>query len=147
MDGWPQMSDAVVGYYFDKKLAYYYIRRAQAPFAIVCDELSDNHIRLYACNDTLTAKRGTFRVYDAETGVTLADGEFNAEENTSTQICAIPLFYSDKKLIMIEWKLDKEYPVEHVAACGRNHYLCGFPPFDLDTYMRLVKEHKLDGIG
>ena len=147
MDGWPQMSDAVVGYYFDKKLAYYYIRRAQAPFAIVCDELSDNHIRLYACNDTLTAKRGTFRVYDAETGVTLADGEFNAEENTSTQICAIPLFYSDKKLIMIEWKLDKEYPVEHVAACGRNHYLCGFPTFDLDTYMRLVKEYKLDGIG
>ena len=147
MDGWPQMSDAVVGYYFDKKLAYYYIQRAQAPFSIACDELIDNYVRLYACNDTLTSKSGTFKVYDAKTEEVLFEGSFNAEENTSTQICAIPVFYSDKKILIIEWTLDKEYPIEHVPANGRNHYLCGFPPFDLDTYRELVERHNLDRRG
>lgn len=99
---------------------------------------------MYACNDTLTRKCGTFKAYDAQTGDILAQGTFTAAENTSTQIAAIPLFYSDKKLIIIEWTLDKEYPIEHVSKNGRNHYLCGFPPFDLDTYQKLVKAYVLD---
>ncbi|MGI6459653.1 MAG: glycoside hydrolase family 2 protein [Candidatus Hydrogenedentales bacterium] len=38
LDGWPQFSDAVVDYYFGKKLAYWYIRRVQPP---VCVMLGD----------------------------------------------------------------------------------------------------------
>ena len=39
LDGWPQFSDAVVDYYFGKKLAYHYIRRVQRP---VCVFMSDS---------------------------------------------------------------------------------------------------------
>ena len=38
MDGWPQFSDAIVDYYFNKKLAYYYIRRVQQPVCVMVDE-------------------------------------------------------------------------------------------------------------
>lgn len=34
LDGWPQMSNAVVDYFFTKKLAYEYIKQSQAPFCI-----------------------------------------------------------------------------------------------------------------
>lgn len=33
LDCWPQISDAVVDYYFHRKLAFHYIRRVQQPFA------------------------------------------------------------------------------------------------------------------
>ena len=75
MDGWPQMSDAVVGYYFDKKLAYHYIQRAQAPFAIACDELIDNYIRRYACNDTSSTCPKM-----AETTISAVSPPFNLEK-------------------------------------------------------------------
>lgn len=38
----------------------------------------------------------------------------------------------------------QEYPIELVAQSEKKHYLCGFPPFDLDVYEKLVKEYKLD---
>ena len=38
LDGWPQFSDAVVDYYFGKKLAYHYIRRAQRPVCVFISE-------------------------------------------------------------------------------------------------------------
>ena len=41
LDGWPQISDAVVDYYFTKKLAYHYIRRVQRPICLMMDELVD----------------------------------------------------------------------------------------------------------
>ena len=38
MDGWPQFSDAIVDFYFNKKLAYYYIRRVPEPVGVMVDE-------------------------------------------------------------------------------------------------------------
>ncbi|MEO6829701.1 MAG: hypothetical protein ABI164_07800 [Acidobacteriaceae bacterium] len=38
MAGWPQINVTVVDYYFNKKLAYYYIRRVQQPICIMVDE-------------------------------------------------------------------------------------------------------------
>ena len=38
LDCWPQISDAVVDYYFHKKLAFYYIGRVQQPVCMVCAE-------------------------------------------------------------------------------------------------------------
>ena len=38
LDGWPQVSDAVVDHYFCKKLAYNYIKRSQQPVCLMFDE-------------------------------------------------------------------------------------------------------------
>ena len=38
MDGWPQVSDAIVDWYYTKKLAYHYIKRSQTPVCLMFDE-------------------------------------------------------------------------------------------------------------
>lgn len=129
LDGWPQMSDAVVDYYFNKKAAYAFIKRSQAPFVIAADELDDWSMRIYACNDTLQVKEGTFTVTDAETEEVLLTGNFSAKANTSTLIGRIPLFYSEHKILIFRWNIGEE--------SGMNHYLCGFPPINLEMYRKL----------
>lgn len=135
LDGWPQMSDAVVDYYFDKKLAYHYIKRSQSPFAIIADELAHWKLPIYACNDTLTEKRGHFTVKNAESGELIYGGDFTAAANTSTLIASLPIFYSEQKMLIFEWDIDGDK--------GFNHYLCGYPSFSLEKYTELMKKNKL----
>lgn len=134
LDGWPQMSDAVVDYYYVKKLAYDYIKRSQAPFAIVADELAKWKLRLYACNDTLEVKSGHLRVFDIETDETLADLDFTAAANTSTEVAALSVFYSEKRFLVFEWTVD--------GKTNYNHYLCGYPAFSLAKYREWLRSYQ-----
>ena len=132
LDGWPQMSDAVVDYYFTKKLAYNYIKRAQAPFTMAADEISNWNIRIYACNDTLEEKSGIYRVSDADTGEVLSSGFFHAGKNGTYKAAEFPVFYSEQKMLLIEWEINGEK--------GFNHYLCGYPAFSLQKYKEWVEK-------
>jgi beta-mannosidase len=132
LDGWPQMSDAVVDYYYTKKLAYHYIKISQAPFTIAADEPQSGNLKLYACNDTLEKKSGTYRVTDADTGEILASGDFTAGVNGSFCIAQFPVFYSEQKMLLIEWEANGEK--------GFNHYLCGYPAFSLQKYRSWVEK-------
>lgn len=136
LDGWPQMSDAVVDYFFEKKLAYSYIKRSQEPFALMMDEMKDWNYTLVASNDTLSEKRGAYKVYDIENKDVLTEGEFKVSANSNKELAEIPLLYSDKKFLVMEWTIDgKTY---------HNHYLCGMPGFDLEKYKEWLTEY--DGI-
>ena len=137
LDGWPQMSDAVVDYYFHKKLAYYYIKRSQAPFTILADEIENWHLKFCACNDTLTEKHGFYRILDGETDEILMEGSFLAPVNATTVIARLPVFYSDKRIFIIQWDMD--------GVRGFNHYACGFPPLSLERYKRIMEKYGLSG--
>ena len=53
IDGWPQFSDAIVDYYFGKKLAYHYIRRVQRPVCVIVGEPGPGkYLPVVVCNDT-----------------------------------------------------------------------------------------------
>ena len=132
LDGWPQFSDAVVDYYFSKKLAYNYIKRSQAPFSIIASEISNWNIKIFACNDTLLEKAGHVTVTDAETKEVLLETNFAAGINASTCIGQFPVYYSEHKVLLMQWKTDDEK--------GFNHYLCGYPPFDLAWYKKFIQE-------
>ncbi len=76
IDGWPQISDAVVDWYGTKKLAYEYIKRSQKPFCIMLDEPDENgKMRLLAANDSRNEIHASFSVTDALSGKTLLDGD------------------------------------------------------------------------
>ena len=135
LDGWPQMSDAVVDYYFNKKLAYSYIKRSQAPFAVCADELNNWKLDLYACNDTLETKQGNLTVKDALSDEIICQCEFSAKENASTLITSIPTYYSEQKILVFEWEVNGE--------CGFNHYLCGYPPIPLKMYKEFLKKYNV----
>lgn len=132
LDGWPQMSDAVVDYYYDKKLAYDYIKRSQQPFAIMCGELADWKVPVVAANDTLSAVCGKYRVTDAETGAELLSGDFSADKNSNLILGRIPLYYSDKGMLIIKWEINGKHFV--------NHYLYGMPAFSIEDYKRWAEK-------
>lgn len=136
LDGWPQMSDAVVDYYYEKKLAYGYIKRSQAPFTIAFREVENWRIELFACNDTLKERNGSFTVKDAEDGSILMQGNFKAGMNRNTSLGKLDLFYSDKKMLIAEWEVD--------GVGGFNHYLAGYPPFNLRKYKDLMEKWNLN---
>ena len=135
LDGWPQMSDAVVDYYFTKKLAYYYIKRSQSPFAIMADEISNWALPIYACNDTLEEKSGHLTVKDAESDDIIYECDFNIGANRSMRIAKLPTYYSEHKILIFEWEAN--------GSQGSNHYLCGYPPISLEKYTRLMKKYGL----
>ena len=135
LDGWPQMSDAVVDYYFNKKLAYSYIKRSQAPFVICADEIKEQKLNIYACNDTLKEKQGSFIVKDAMTDEVIFKGDFTAKANTATLIKSLPAVCCENKILIFEWEAEGEK--------GFNHYLCDFPPISFENYCDFLKKYNL----
>ncbi len=132
LDGWPQMSDAVVDYFFRKKLAYSYIKRSQQPVCLMIDEMHDWHYTLVVSNDTMQSVNGTYKVYDVMTKEILSSGEFKADKNSNEKLSAINLMYSDKKFLVIEWMINNQ--------TFYNHYLCGYPAFDFKMYKQWLEE-------
>lgn len=126
MDGWPQFSDAVVDYYYEKKIAFDYIRRSQQPFTLLCGETENWHLPLIASNDTFTGFQGTYRVKDIESGKVLAEGAFDVLPDCNTILDRIPMMYSEKGMLLIEWQIGTEKFF--------NHYLYGMPGFELSKY-------------
>ncbi len=126
LDCWPQLSDAVVDYYFSRKLAYWYIRRAQAPVHLMVGEPEDWRCRVVVGNDTLVQATGEFSVSDADSGATVLEGRFHAPANANARLGSIPVSHSDHRLFLLRWTVG-----------GReqgSHYLLGKPPFSLVRY-------------
>ena len=110
------MSDAVVDYFYNKKLAYEYIKRSQQPFALMMGELKDWNYPLYAENDTLDTVCGDYSVLDIDTGETLAKGEFSVAPNSGEKIDDIALYYSDKKFLVIQWTVNGKTTLTTIFA-------------------------------
>ncbi len=135
LDGWPQVSDAVVDYNFDKKLAFDYIKTSQQPFCIMLGELTSWHYPVIAANDTLEKMSGKLEISDIESGETLYSGEFSVNANETVLLTRLSLYYSEKRILLIHWNIGgKDY---------FNHYLCGMPPFSFEHYKELLENMPL----
>lgn len=132
MDGWPQLSDAVVDYYFAKKLAYGYIRRSQAPLCLTLREPESWGQEIVACNDTRESLALTFKVKDVETDEVVAEGSGKAAADAVTVLGRIPFSASAKRCYALTWSSG--------LGEGRNHYLAGNPPFTLPKYREWLQK-------
>ena len=86
LDGWPQISDAVVDYYFTAKLAYYIIRRSQQDVQLMIGEYRDWKHRLVAVNDTLRPVDGTYRVTAGTGRQAILEGSFSLAANGHAEL-------------------------------------------------------------
>ncbi len=125
-DSWPQFSDAVIDYYYEKKLAYYYIRNSQLPIQLMLDETEEGRLKLYAVNDTRNAVSGRFRVMDVLTDEMFLAGEFHAGADLSAEIAEKTVDPQKRAMFLIEWNAG--------AETHFNHYLHGPIPFGLGMY-------------
>jgi beta-mannosidase len=131
IDCWPQFSDAIVDYYFGKKLAYYYLRRVQEPVCLMIDEPEHWHVRVVAGNDSRSPAEGPFRVWDADTGETLLEGEFRTQANANQEVGRIRVSHGEHRLFLIEWRVD--------GRARGNHYLLGKPPIPFERYRKWLR--------
>lgn len=134
IDGWPQISDAVVDYYYNKKEAYEYIKRSQKPVMIILDELCNLKQKIVAVNDTMQKANGTHKIYDIDTSLVYAEGDFDIGENGAEILGEIHMDISEKKFLVIEWNVN--------GVTHYNHYLCGCPTFDFKQYHQWIEKFK-----
>lgn len=130
LDGWPQISDAVVDYYYMKKLAYYYIRRVQQPIAVMMDELVDWSHAVVLGNDSREDRQVSYRVWDADTGETYLEGACLSPANENVVLGHVRELSGRQKLYLIIWQAG--------GQTFGNHHISGFPPYDAGRMLAWV---------
>lgn len=116
LDGCPQISDAIVDYYFVKKLAYSYIKRSQAPICMMFDEAEEGRRRLFAVNDTPRDETLTYRVRDIKSSQELCYGTVTVAADSTLIACEIPATEGEDRFCYIEWTTENGHS-------GTNHYM------------------------
>lgn len=136
VDGWPQISDAVVDYYYEKKRAFSYLKRSQQPVCLMMREPKDGRLQLVGANEYTENRRISYSVKDVESGAYVCSGETVLTLNAVTEIAEIPYPAGEQHFYLIEW--------HGKDGTGKNHYLCGEMPFDLNKYFELFEKSGLN---
>ncbi|MDW7658075.1 MAG: glycoside hydrolase family 2 TIM barrel-domain containing protein [Bacillota bacterium] len=126
IDGWPQISDAVVDYYAKPKLAWHIIRRCQQDVQFMLDEYRDWKHRLIAVNDTLQAVEGVYQVTDFTTGEHVLEDRFRLEPDARAELADFVVNPSRQALYLIKWQIGDK-------VC-HSHYVAGRYPFNLEQF-------------
>lgn len=136
LDGWPQFSDAVVDYYYNRKLAYFVIKRSQNPLCLMFKEPDENgKITLCAVSDLRDNKEISYTVENAVTGEKVADGKATATADVVTELESIDTKQNKLAFYLIKWN---GYNIS-----GVNHYICGEPVYDYQTVVECFKKSGL----
>ena len=134
IDGYPQFSDALVDYYFNKKLAFEFVKRLQQPLCLIIDD----QMTLRIINNTENESFAKYKVTNLSDGAIVAQGSMCVGYNANTKVCKIDYPVNKGDVLFIEW----DYCSSGIVGgrSGINHYLCGEPPFDLEKYASLMKK-------
>jgi len=137
IDGWPQFSDAVVDYYYEKKLAYSFIKNSQQPVLLSFDEPMNWRIQLKAVNDLRAEVAVSYRVELFESGKAreICSGEEILPPDSVTGLVSLPYSHGENKYYMIQWEYNGK------SCC--NHYVSGHPPIDLGEYLDFLRFYNL----
>jgi len=135
VDGWPQFSDAIIDYFFEKKLAFDFIKRAQQPICIVAKETEGWNRQFVICNDTVQKISCDYQIIDLVTDKIVNFGHVSLEKGENRHIWETRCFSTAKTIYIMKWTIDgKQY---------MNHYLSGYPTFDPDWYIELMKKAEI----
>ena len=132
MDGWPQFSDAIVDYYFNRKLAYDFIRRSQQDVCVMLREPESDSQRIIGVNDFRREVSIRFVIRDLAARRDVFSGDHVLPANSVKVVGSLPFDPNRQTLYRIEWSSGE--------TIGLNHYLAGRPPFDLPLYRRWLTE-------
>ena len=133
IDGWPQISDSVVDYYFSKKLAYYYIKRSQNSNLLMMNEDPDG-LNMYCVSLDNEKHNLEYQIIDAYQDKVLYRGVVTTKPNSS--FIAKKIKISDKTLLIIKYKDERQH--EYI-----NHFHTKIKDIDLYKYIDAIKRYNL----
>ena len=81
---------------------------------------------IVAVNDTLKDVSGSYRVYNIDTEEANSEGEFSICKNGIATLGHVKMMHSGKEFLVIKWTIENKK--------FYNHYLCGSPAIDFETY-------------
>ncbi|MGN0202396.1 MAG: glycoside hydrolase family 2 protein [Candidatus Cryptobacteroides sp.] len=131
-DGWPLISDAIVDWYNNPKMAYWFIKNAQTDVCVLMNDAIDGSYPLVVANDTRKDACGKVTVTDVRSGQVVFKGEYAVAANGRQTIARIP-----------EREGQGIFKIAYTGRDGENlenHYLYGKAPYDLKEYRKLLKQ-------
>nr|MBQ4318948.1 glycoside hydrolase family 2 [Clostridia bacterium] len=137
IDGWPQISDAVVDYYYCRKLAYHYIKRSQQAVCMIFDEPTGNTLPLHIVNDTDDTFTVTYKVTNLDTGAELINTACTAEAHDSVKVWNMNIEDGEKNFYYIEWSYTDR---NGNTVNGANHYMTNILDISYDKYIENMKK-------
>ncbi len=138
MDGWPNMTEAVVDYYFNRKVAFNVIARSQQGFTMTVTTDSEGRLNLIALNYTNDLVKVNYTVVDGETDEIYANGCVETLPRINKRLGILPISNAQKRLLIIKFDGDKK---------GFNHYIVGEPSFVPETvkkWYQIIKNLEVD---
>lgn len=131
INGFPQIDNGVVDYYYNKKPAYEYIKRCQENVCFMVGE-RDNKIALYAVNDTFENCNAEYRVTDADENV-ICNGELEIEADGLIKLYEFEK--TSQKMFIIKWKYNGKECI--------NHYLLSDKVIDYKKYLSDIRKAEI----
>ena len=142
IDGWPQFSDAVVDYYYARKLAYSVIKRSQQPVCLMFREPADGKLALVGANEHLEDITVSYRVTDLKTGSVAAQGTAFLPKNSASTIAFTDHRTDGMHFYVMEWY--------YGDRSGKNYYVSAEAPYSFDEYYAYMQKSGMwqaDGLG
>jgi beta-mannosidase len=130
-DGWPILSDAVVDYYFEKKLAFHYLQRVQRDVQVICCEEAQGKHAVVVVNDTLKPARGRLEILRIGDSAKLLETPFSVEANGKATLGSLPHPAKNEM-----WQL--KWTTEGIGA-HTSHYLAFTPTVSFEQYKEWMK--------
>lgn len=129
IDPWPQISDAVVDYYFTKKLAFHYIRRSQQQVIMMASEAQGWSRDVRLANDRPSPATISWQIESALSDGVIDHGVVTLPAHTDKTVSSLPLA-AQGDCYLFSWVA--EHNGNQIR--GGNHYTEGAAPLDFDTY-------------
>ena len=130
-DGWPILSDAVVDYYFNKKLAFHYLQRVQRDVQAICCEEAGGRHAVVVVNDTLKPARGHLEINRAGETAKLLSTAFNVEPNGKATLESLP-HPARNEMWQLTWTTED-------IGLHASHYLAFTPTVSFEEYKEWLK--------
>lgn len=130
-DGWPEISNGVVDYYFVKKLSYFYIKRSQSPFCVMLDEPESGEQKIVAVNDTGANETVSCMITDMVSGAEVFRGKADISAFGKAVIGKLPDCSGKFRFYLVKWKGRN--------VKGLNHFATKLLDIGLDAYISCMK--------
>ncbi len=141
LDGWPQVSDAVVGYDYRPKLAFDFIKRVQKPRHMAFTDPEGGRITLMGINDSRAPATFTYTVKDvtdlpADTELVtvpaILAGTVTVPADATAPAATLPAAGLDHRFLLIEWTLAD-------GSTHKSHFVLEPEHLDSEMYMTALK--------